>query len=67
MLHVWSEGMGPESKEPAEREITVAENSSSLGVIRVPAVSGQGLAHKNKYGRDYDAPTPDNTIYKQQN
>jgi plastocyanin len=65
-LHVWSEGMGPESKEPAEREITIAESSSSLGVIRVPEVSGQSLAHKNKYGREYDAPTPDNSIYKQQ-
>ena len=64
-LHVWSEGMGPESKEPAEREITVAENSS-LGVIRVPALSGQSQAHKNKYGREYDAPTPDNSIYKRQ-
>jgi plastocyanin len=66
MLHIWSEGMGPESTEPAEREITIGESSSSLGVIRVPAVSGQSLAHKNKYGRDYDAPTPDNSIYKQQ-
>ena len=66
MLHIWSEGMGPESTEPAEREITIAESSSSLGVIRVPAVSGQSLAHKNKYGREYDAPTPDNSIYKQQ-
>ena len=66
MLHVWSEGMGPESTEPAEREITIAESSSSLGVIRVPEVSGQSLAHKNKYGRDYDAPTPDSSIYKQQ-
>lgn len=65
-LHVWSEGMGPESKEPAEREITIGESLSSLGVIRVPAISGQSLAHKNKYGRDYDAPTPDNSIYKQQ-
>ncbi|MBZ5549305.1 MAG: hypothetical protein LAO22_15335 [Acidobacteriia bacterium] len=66
LLHVWSEGMGPESKEPAEREITIAESSSSLGVIRVPAVSGQSLPHMNKYGREYDAPTPDNSIYKQQ-
>jgi hypothetical protein len=66
MLHIWSEGMGPESKEPAEREITITESSSSLGVIRVPAVSGQNLAHKNKYGRDYDAPTPDNSVYKPQ-
>jgi plastocyanin len=66
MLHVWSEGMGPESKEPVEREITIAESTSSLGVVRVPAASGQSLAHKNKYGRDYDAPTPDNSIYRQQ-
>jgi len=66
MLHIWSEGMGPESKEGAEREITIAEGSTALGVIRVPSISGQSLAHKNKYGREYDAPTPDNSIYKQQ-
>jgi plastocyanin len=66
MLHVWTEGMGPESTEPAAREITIAESSSSLGVIRVPAVSGQSLTHKNKYGREYDAPTPDSSVYRQQ-
>ena len=66
MLHIWSEGMGPESNEPAEREITIGESSSTLGVIRVPTVSEQSLAHKNKYGREYDTPTPDNSIYKHQ-
>jgi plastocyanin len=66
MRHVWSEGMGPESTEPATREITIAESSTSLGVIRVPAVSGQSLTHKNKYGREYDAPTPDSSVYRQQ-
>jgi plastocyanin len=66
ILHVWSESMGPENTEPATREITISESSSSLGVIQVPAVSGQSLTHKNKYGREYDAPTPDNAIYKQQ-
>jgi plastocyanin len=66
MLHIWSEGMVPERKEPEEREITIAENSSSLGVIRVPAANRQSLVHKNKYGREYDAPTPDSSIYKQQ-
>ena len=65
-LHVWSEGTGPENAQPAARDITIAENSTSLGVIRVPAVSGQSLAHKNKYGRDYDAPTPENPVYHQQ-
>ncbi len=65
-MHVWSEGMGPESKEPVTREIIISEESTSLGVIRVPEASGQSVAHKNKYGRDYDTPTPDNSIYHPQ-
>jgi plastocyanin len=66
MLHVWSEGMGPENTEPLMREITIAENASSLGVIRVPEANGQSMVHKNKYGREYDEPTPNNSVYKQQ-
>jgi plastocyanin len=66
MLHVWSEGMGPENAQPLTREITIAESASSLGVIRVPEANGQRMAHKNKYGREYDEPTPNNSIYKQQ-
>jgi plastocyanin len=64
-LHVWSEGMGPEDSQPPVREVTIAANLSSLGVIRVPEVSGQSLAHKNKYGREYDEPTPKNSVYEQ--
>jgi hypothetical protein len=66
MLHVWSEGMGPENEQPFTREITIAENASSLGVIRVPEANGQRMAHKNKYGREYYEPTPNNSVYKQQ-
>ena len=66
MLHVWSEGMGPENEQPFTREITIAENAPSLGVIRVPEANGQRMAHKNKYGREYDEPTPNNSVYKQQ-
>jgi plastocyanin len=66
MLHVWSEGMGPENTQPLTREITIADTASSLGVIRVPEANGQRMAHKNKYGREYDEPTPDNSVYKQQ-
>jgi plastocyanin len=65
-MHVWSEGMGPEDTQPFTREITIAENSSSLGVIRVPQAKGQGMAHKNKYGREYDEPTPNSSVYEQQ-
>jgi plastocyanin len=65
-LHVWSEGMGPENAQPLTREVTIAENASSLGVIRVPEANGQSMAHKNKYGREYDEPTPNNSVYEQQ-
>ena len=66
MLHIWSEGMGPENAQPLVREITIAENASSLGVIRVPEATGQSMAHKNKYGREYDEPTPNNSVYEKQ-
>ncbi|MGH9642341.1 MAG: hypothetical protein ACRD3Q_07930 [Terriglobales bacterium] len=65
-LHMWSEGMGPENEKPLSREITIGEGAASLGAIRVPEVNGQHIAHKNKYGRDYDTPTPDSSVYEQQ-
>ena len=64
-LHIWSEGMGPENDQSLTRDITIGENSTSLGVIKVPEADGQRIAHKNKYGREYDQPTPDNSIYQQ--
>jgi plastocyanin len=65
VLRVWSEGMGPENEQPLAREITITADASSLGVIRVPEVNGQRMAHKNKYGREYDEPTPNNSVYEQ--
>jgi plastocyanin len=66
ILHIWSEGMGPENAQPLTREITIGENASSLGVVRVPPATGQRIAHKNKYGRDYEEPTPNSSVYNQQ-
>ncbi len=65
VLHVWSEGMGAENTQPITRDVTVAETTSSLGAIRVPEATGQSMAHKNKYGRNYDNPTPDSSVYDQ--
>jgi hypothetical protein len=65
VLHIWSEGMGPENSQPVTREVTIAESTTSLGTIRVPEVNGQSMAHKNKYGRNYDDPTPNNSVYNQ--
>ena len=65
-FHIWSEATGPETTPAATREITISEGATSLGVIKVPALNGQSPAHKNKYGRDYDPPTPDSPVYRQQ-
>ena len=65
MFHVWSEGMGQENAQLLTQEITVGEKAAALGVIRVPEANGQRIAHKNKYGREYDQPAPDNSVYNQ--
>ena len=65
-LHIWSEHGSPESSEIPTREITISEEVPSLGIIRVPAPNTQTLAHKNKYGREYDEPTPDSSVYQPQ-
>jgi len=65
MLHVWSEGMGSENTQPLTREITIGESATSLGVIRVPDVSGRRMVHRNKYGREYDEPVPNSSVYGQ--
>lgn len=66
VLHIWSEGMGPENEKPLTRDVTIGEAAASLGVIRVPEADGQHVAHQNKYGREYDEPTPDSSVYPHQ-
>jgi len=63
LMHIWSEQRTADTAEPETKEITISEEAPSLGVIRVRAANGHVLAHKNKYGRDYDQPAPDNAIY----
>ena len=62
-LNSWSEGTGPENTQPEGREITIGESEPKPLVVRVPAINGQSLAHKNKYGRDYETPSPNNPVY----
>jgi hypothetical protein len=66
VLHIWSEHGMPENSQTATREVTISEANATLGAIRVPGASGEAVAHKNKYGRDYDQPTPDNPVYRPQ-
>jgi plastocyanin len=63
-LRIWDEVAMPEALNAITREITVSENTSTLGVFRLLAIASP-RSHKNKYGRDYDPPTPDNPVYAQ--
>lgn len=65
LMHLWHEGASPEYLESLTREITVTENSSTLGILRIKP-AGVLPPHKNKYGRDYEPPTPSGPGYEQQ-
>jgi plastocyanin len=61
-LRVWYETALPETLNAMTREIRVTENSSTLGVLEIPAAPAAS-AHKNKYGMDYEPPTPNSPAY----
>jgi plastocyanin len=61
-LHVFHPSVSPEALHAAEREITVTPSDTFLGSFSL-AESDLELAHKNKYGRDYDRPDPDSPAY----
>jgi len=63
VLHLWYEAALPESLKNLDRDVTISENTSTLGLLRLTEVTlPQG--HKNLYGRDYDPPAPDNPAYE---
>jgi plastocyanin len=61
-MHVFHPSVSPDSLHAAEREITVTPSDTFLGTFSL-AESDIDLVHKNKYGRDYDRPDPDNPAY----
>ncbi len=65
MLHVWREGTSAEALRALSRQIVVSSDSSSLGKLVVPGSATSPVAHKNKYGKDYENPNPAGTVYNQ--
>lgn len=61
-LQVFHSSVAPEALRALSREITVAPGESTLGTFSLTE-SDVELAHKNKYGRDYDRPEPDSPAY----
>jgi hypothetical protein len=54
---MWYEAALPDKLDTLAREIRISESTANLGLLRL---DGTELAqtHKNKYGRDYEPPTP---------
>ncbi len=61
-MHVFHPSVAPDALHAAEREITVSARDTFLGNFTL-AETNLELAHKNKYGRDYDRPDPDSPAY----
>jgi plastocyanin len=61
-MHVFHPSVSPEVLQAAQREITVNGGDTFLGTFTL-AESNLELAHKNKYGRDYDRPDPESPAY----
>jgi plastocyanin len=61
-MQVFHSAVPPDALRALSREITVAPGETSLGSLTL-AESGVMVAHKNKYGRDYDRPEPDSPAY----
>ena len=61
-LQVFHSSVAPDTLRALNREITVAPGATSLGAFTL-AESDLLLAHKNKYGREYDRPEPDSPAY----
>jgi plastocyanin len=61
-LQVFHTSVPPDNLRTVTREITVASGDTSLGTLTLTE-SDLEVAHKNKYGRDYDPPNPENPAY----
>jgi hypothetical protein len=61
-MHVFHPAVSADALRTVEREITVNPGDTFLANFTLEE-SHLEVAHKNKYGRDYDRPDPDNPAY----
>jgi plastocyanin len=57
-MQVWAEGASVDHLKTLRRELVLSRNEYSIGTIHITE-DGLAQVHKNKYGRDYDAPGAD--------
>jgi len=61
-LQLFHTSVAPDKLRALNREITITEGNSFIGSFSL-SESDLHLAHRNKYGRDYDRPDPDSPAY----
>jgi len=61
-LQVFHTSVAPDALHALRHEITIAEGTNFIGSFTL-SESGLQLAHKNKYGREYDRPEPESPAY----
>jgi plastocyanin len=64
-LQVFHTSVAPNTLRALNREITITEGNTFIGSF-ILSESELQLAHKNKYGREYDRPDPDSPAYVRQ-
>ena len=62
-LHVWHERAIPDSLDSQVRTILVSDTLHSFGALRVAEQQSAPAPHKNKYGQDYETPSPAVPVY----
>ena len=62
-LRVWQERAAPETLSSFTRKIMIGTAPFSFGALRIHEQASSLLAHKNKYGQDYEPPAPDSPLY----
>jgi plastocyanin len=65
MLHIWAENSLPENLDALSREVELNGTLHSVGTLRVREADAAKTQHKNKYGQDYEPPSPSNPVYTQ--
>ena len=62
VMEVFHASAQPEDLQSYKREVTVSGENFSLGAVRLDETE-KLAGHKNKYGHDYDPPSPDSPVY----
>jgi plastocyanin len=65
LLHVWNENALPATLQALSQEVRINEAGKALGTIRLQVSRSALKSHKNKYGQDYEPPSPNNPVYVQ--